>query len=111
MAVASGNRFKRGNECPICDGHPSKPQGKGVRCWGFRSENDLYVYCTREEFAGGLPFVSRASAYCHFMGGPCRCGVTHINGATPPSFYRTVEQVERELVALEERARDLSAWA
>lgn len=90
--VSPQQRYNNYHRCPICDGHANMPQGKGIRCAGFLSQDGEYAYCTREEKAGSLELnydVSPA-AYLHKMHGPCNCGVQH--GAdlsiVPPSKLR-----------------------
>ncbi len=63
--------------CGVCDGHAGLPHGRGVRCAGFTL--DLVIYCTREEYAGSLPFEMSVSpgAYKHARFGRCGCGASH----------------------------------
>jgi hypothetical protein len=70
-------RFTANHPCPICGGHGGLPQGRGERCWGYRSDDGLYARCTREEFAGNLDREDASGAYVHRLGGECRCGRTH----------------------------------
>ena len=70
-------RFKGGSPCPICGGHDGRPRGKGERCHGFLSADGRYAHCSREERAGGLR-LDEALTYSHLLGGPCRCGETHL---------------------------------
>jgi hypothetical protein len=57
------------------------PSGRGVRCFGFVSDDGRYAHCSREEMAGSLPIhtgsTGRNATYAHRMHGPCKCGVTH----------------------------------
>lgn len=78
-AQSSRQPFTQRSPCPVCNGYESLPRGKGGRCYGFLTEG--YAHCTREEFSGGLPLESKSDTYAHRLGGPCRCGVTHIEGA------------------------------
>jgi hypothetical protein len=57
------------------------PDGKGIRCWGFFSEDGLWARCTRQELAGNLP---DKKGFGHRLGGECRCGAIHGNGWVPP---------------------------
>lgn len=75
-AVAGSQRFTRRQFCPICGGHSGLPPGKGLRCYGFLSEDGAYAHCTREEFAGVLE-LDAASTYAHRLHGSCRCGQQH----------------------------------
>lgn len=70
-------RHSRNTPCPVCNGHPGLPQGRGVRCAGFTL--DLVTYCTREEHAGALPLDITTSppAYRHRLYGRCDCGAEH----------------------------------
>lgn len=54
------------------------PQGQGIRCAGFLSDDGNYAHCTREEYAGALrPTSATPTTYAHRLTGPCHCGVTH----------------------------------
>ena len=61
----------------VCGGHAGLPQHRGVRCAGFTL--DRVVYCTREEYAGTLPFEMNVApgAYKHRLFGACACGAAH----------------------------------
>ncbi|MEZ4330423.1 MAG: toprim domain-containing protein [Myxococcota bacterium] len=83
MSVQS---FTATSPCPICEGHPALPQGRGIRCYGFLS--DGYAHCTREEHAGALPQHKGGNTYAHRLTGPCRCGLTHGDPA-PVDSIRT----------------------
>ena len=50
------------------------PKGKGIRCWGFGSEDGLWARCTRPEVAGNAP---DRGGYVHRTTGDCKCGVAH----------------------------------
>ena len=67
----------RQSPCPICDGYRELDPGKGVRCWGFISEDGDYAHCSREDRAGGIEFNGKSSAYPHRLRGSCKCGETH----------------------------------
>lgn len=75
--------------CPICGGHVGLPQHRGVRCAGFTL--DRVAYCTREEYAGALPFDISLSpgAYKHALFGSCGCGASHGWQAILPPPLRT----------------------
>ena len=77
VPVAPEQRFSSDDPCPICGGGQDDPRGIGVRCHGFRSEDGLWVYCARGEYAGGLELNASSDTYTHFMGGGCRCGTRH----------------------------------
>lgn len=81
------------NPCPICQGHPALPQGRGIRCFGFGT--DRYAHCTREEFAGALSPHKGGDTYAHRLSGPCRCGLTH-GDAAPIDPVHSVRRVESE---------------
>lgn len=69
-------RFTSRQPCPVCGGHKDLPQGIGVRCHGFLSQDGEYAHCTREDKAGPLP-LGKDEAYAHRLGGSCKCGATH----------------------------------
>lgn len=79
LPVSPKNRYTRGSPCPICDGFASEPQGKGVRCFGFLSENEDFAFCTREEEAGTLEprDIMGHQTYTHLLYGACNCGKQH----------------------------------
>ena len=72
-------RHSKDSPCPICNGSPDDPRGVGHRCTGFIASDPRYVYCSREERAGLLPVETSTSpvTYKHYLGGPCKCGMTH----------------------------------
>jgi hypothetical protein len=76
VSVASVQRFKKSQRCPICGGADGDKRGAGKRCHGYLSEDGAYAHCSREEHAGGLP-VEKGGTYAHRMAGPCKCGTTH----------------------------------
>ena len=63
------------------------PHGQGRRCTGFLSSDQRYFHCSNDRYANGLPLQHSDGGddtYAHLLGGPCHCGVTHIeksNGA------------------------------
>lgn len=75
--VAPEQRFSGSRPCPICGGSPSKPSGRGERCYGFVSEDGQWAHCTREERAGGLEPNGNSGTYAHRLAGECRCGEVH----------------------------------
>ena len=77
MTVATKQRFTRERPCPICAGHEGLPRGHNERCWGFLSDDGDWAYCTREEYANGLPLKDGSDAYPHHLNGACGCGVRH----------------------------------
>lgn len=78
MAVALDQRFRRAGDCPICEGGDSVKRRRGERCAGFLSSDERYAFCTREEYAGGLPIRATSPAsYMHKLDGPCDCGEDH----------------------------------
>ena len=70
-------RFKADRPCLVCGGHANLPQGKGRRCYGFISDDELYAHCTREEFAGRLDRNRNSDTYAHYLKGICHCGKSH----------------------------------
>lgn len=53
------------------------PQGNGLRCWGFISEDGHYAHCTRTDYACALVIKVDSSTYAHKLQGECRCGKSH----------------------------------
>ena len=78
-------RHTRARPCPICDGYPGLPQGKGVRCHGFVSADGAWANCSREELAGAIP-KNKNHTFAHALHGPCRCGQDHGPPNVPPSI-------------------------
>lgn len=74
-AVTRYQRFTPDAPCPVCDGNPYLPSGRGVRCHGFLSADGAYAHCSRPEHAGLLP-SGRDGLYAHRLDG-CRCGQQH----------------------------------
>lgn len=70
-------RFTKSKPCPVCGGTPSDTRGTSTRCWGFLSNDRQHAFCTREEFANGLPFEGESQSYRHDLLGACGCGATH----------------------------------
>lgn len=95
----TGSAWSRSNPCVICGGHPSLPQGKGVRCYGFASSDGRYAHCTREEHAGSLSPHKGGSTFAHRIEGGCRCGFTHGSSAPVASIRssRTARHDDRPL--------------
>jgi hypothetical protein len=76
-------RFSRARPCPICGGHPELPSGRGIRCYGFLSDDAVWAHCVRAEHAGGL-LLGPDGAFAHWLRGDCRCGRTHGDAPIPP---------------------------
>jgi len=93
MSIKKNQRFNKAHSCPICGGYDQAPRGKGVRCFGFLSEDGSFAHCTRAEHAGDLPLNSQSQTYAHQLTGDCPCGTRH-NPAKPPPRER------REIVAV-----------
>ena len=70
-------RWTASDPCGVCGGHPSSPQGRGERCYGFRSSDGKYLHCTREEHAGSLRMHNGGNTFAHRASGDCRCGLRH----------------------------------
>ncbi len=70
-------RHTRTDPCPVCGGGQDDAKGKGIRCFGFRSDDARYCRCSREEHAGGLDPESKTGLFLHYLSGVCRCGVRH----------------------------------
>ena len=70
-------RWTRANPCPVCGGCDGDRRGKGERCYGFRSSDQKYLHCTREEYAGPLTHHRNGDTFAHRAEGKCKCGNTH----------------------------------
>jgi 5S rRNA maturation endonuclease (ribonuclease M5) len=81
-------RFSPDLLCPVCGGHPKLPQGRGIRCAGFLSDDGGWAHCTREEHAGAIPLDEKTNppSYAHCLHRQaterepdplCRCGKSH----------------------------------
>jgi len=70
-------RWTAADPCGVCGGYQSAPQGRGERCYGFRSSDGKYLHCTREEHAGGLSPHNGGTTFAHRANGDCRCGLAH----------------------------------
>lgn len=66
----------------MCGGSAQDKRGTATRCWGFKSTDGKYVFCTRGEFSDGLPLALDSQTYKHELYGTCPCGVTHDGKAT-----------------------------
>jgi hypothetical protein len=87
------------------------PHGEKVRCYGFRSDDGEWAHCTREEYAGDVPFNEKSGAFVHRLSGDCKCGVRHDpappatltpNGARPTIFETTSETREERYYVYED---------
>ncbi len=87
-------RFSKAKPCPICSGHDRAPRGKGERCFGFLSEDELWAHCTREEHAGTLKQNPDSQAYAHRLHGDCRCGTRHRRAFDAPSTHCSASSLE-----------------
>src|SRR5690242_702831 len=103
MAVAYGRvthdqRHTRYSPCEVCKGYDDRRLGDD-RCYGYRSGDDRYEFCTNPAYAGNL--TQRADgSYQHKMDGPCWCEDDHASTfrldplpkrapATPAKISRT----------------------
>ena len=77
MSIPKSQKHTTDHPCGVCQGYESGKRGSGERCWGFTSEDDKYVYCSRDDHAGGLQMNASAQAYRHYMVGKCDCGTNH----------------------------------
>jgi putative DNA primase/helicase len=111
QTVSPQQRFKRGQSCPICEGHAALKQGRGERCAGYMSTDGEYVYCTREEYAGSLERNEKTSpaTFCHKFYGDCNCGVIHnparATNGNKPHLSIAKEHISEEYSYLNERGR------
>ena len=95
MSVHSSQRFTRHQPCPICAGFDDAPRSKGVRCFGFLSDDGGYAHCSREEFAEGLRFSENSQTFAHKLEGDCRCGTRHDPSPAAVSVKKEVETTYR----------------
>ncbi len=84
-AIPNTQKHTTDHPCGVCVGYESGKRGSGERCWGFTSEDDKYVYCSRDDHAGGLQMNASAQAYRHYMVGKCDCGTNHTGSFTAPT--------------------------
>src|SRR5919106_5405579 len=84
MAVGSRQRFSKRHPCPVCHGFKEMPQGEGIRCWGYLSDDGQWAYCTRPEYAGLLEVKPGSDTYAHKLHGNCRCGTSHSREVSEP---------------------------
>jgi putative DNA primase/helicase len=96
--VAPKNRFKRSKPCPICRGFVSAERGKGIRCYGFLSDEGDWAHCTREEYRGGIEMSPGGDTYAHKLYGDCKCGETH----NPAVANGTMKQIIKEYDYMDE---------
>lgn len=82
MTIGPTQRFRRTHPCPICGGYDELPRGRGVRCYGFLSEDGEWAHCARSEHAGHLEVHSGSDTYAHRLKGECKCGASH-GGSAP----------------------------
>ncbi len=95
MSVDRSLRFSRSSPCPVCQGYDQAPRGAGKRCTGYRSEDGLWVRCSREEHAGSAPSEEgpTGTVWRHRMRDRCHCGQQHGSdsirrAAEPEAIYR-----------------------
>ena len=77
MTVSSSQRFSRSRSCPICGGYDRAPRHKGIRCFGFLSDDGSFAHCTRSEYSRGLSLNHSSDTYAHRLSGSCQCGASH----------------------------------
>lgn len=106
--VSSSQRWTKAKPCPVCAGHPGLPQGRGERCYGFRSADGDYLRCSREERAGGLE-QGPDGLYAHRASGSCRCGQVH-GAAVAELRERRSAPPKRERTTSTERPRRVAEY-
>lgn len=74
-------------------------RGQGARCYGYELERGNGFVCTREEFAGNIPYDPRVKGFIHLSDRPCNCGEDHsagYRGDFIPRREPTPAQTERK---------------
>lgn len=71
----SVKRHSAAQPCRVCGGHDKLPQGQGIRCFGFETD-DGWVHCTREG-GGKAPYHESSTTWAHRAVGRCPCGTSH----------------------------------
>ena len=71
-------------------------RGKGIRCYGFRSDEGDYANCTNPLKAGSLPFNASSETYAHKLQGRCHCGETHGSGPARAPKSRAAPTIVEE---------------
>lgn len=92
MTVQNSQRFTCNHPCPVCGGHNAMPQGKGVRCWGFLSDDGEWAQCSRSEHAGRAKHSEGSDTYGHSVSGVCPCGVEHSPSSPNPNGGQARQQ-------------------
>lgn len=108
MPVTNQQRCTRQRPCPVCGGWDRAPRGKGVRCYGFMSDDGAFAHCTRPGYAGQLQETG-AGTFAHRLDGPCKCGQPHGSAPVPLSHTKPVLDLERMEAARRIWARTRSA--
>ena len=57
------------------------------------SDDGAYAHCSREEFAGGLPYNENLQTFAHKLDGDCKCGTRHDPSLAPLSAKKEIEAV------------------
>lgn len=89
-SVPADRRYRSGRRCPVCNGADSDPRGSERRCFGFLSDDGMYVHCSREEHAGSLKLSDGSQTYGHRRTGPCGCGTQHAVAEIQPRQERRI---------------------
>lgn len=90
-------RHSHARPCSVCAGYQALRRHEGIRCAGFTV--GPFVYCTRDELAGGLPLdiSTEPPAYRHLVSGSCRCGREHGGWTEPRAFEGGPRALEASL--------------
>lgn len=68
-------RHTRRMPCQVCGGGENDRRQRGVRCYGFTSEDGRFEFCTREEYRGVLQPGRNGETYRHRLDTQCPCGL------------------------------------
>lgn len=101
----SVKRHSAASPCRICGGHDKLPQGQGIRCYGFATD-DGWVHCTREG-GGKAPYHESSTTWAHRAVGRCPCGTSHGEDPSelPPARRPAPAPVRAEVRELGEAKR------
>jgi putative DNA primase/helicase len=82
----------------VCGSYDQAARGKGVRCFGFLSDDGQWAHCTRDDHAGQLSQNPNSGAYAHKLSGDCGCGQRHDPRPAPTATRGEHRQPVRTIV-------------